>query len=129
MMKTPRYIGAVLTSLILAACQSSTVPLETTAVLVAPTAQVQQQLSAAVAKMLGIANVTLADNALIASSYLAIERVPRTDASGQLLQGRVLEKPNTFRLLIKGQACWLEHVNTGKRMLLVDARCRVSSGV
>ncbi len=127
MMKTPRYIGVVLTCLILAACQASTVPLETTAVLVAPTAQVQQQLSAAVAKMLGVASVTLADNALTASSYLAIERVPRTDASGQLLQGRVLEKPNTFRLLIKGQACWLEHMNTGKRMQLVDARCRVST--
>ncbi len=110
-----------LLALLLCACQT-TPPLLAAAHLYA-TPAAQQQLHAAVLTLLGVSQLTLANNALTNSSYLAIARSPRSNMAGQLLQGRVLERPHTFYLFMHGTDCWLEYVNTGKKLPINAAHC------
>lgn len=110
-----------LSALLLCACQ--TTPPAITGAHLHATPAAQQQLHAAVTALLGVSQLTLVNNALTNSSYLAIARTPRSDLAGQLLQGRVLERPHTFHLFMQGTACWLEHVNTGRRLPINAAHC------
>lgn len=112
---------------LLAACQhappvdpASEVP----AVIVQPTEASRAALAQAVSVALGGVKVTLADFALTQSSELTIERVPRRDPEGRLLDGRGYgEKPIRFKLLKSGADCVLIHEETGRRYKLADTEC------
>ena len=112
--------------LLLAACATArgAQPQDVAAVIVRPTAQSRAALAEAVSISLNGAQVTLADSALTDSSELAIERVPRRDPQGRLLDGRGTgEKPERFRLVKSGADCILVHEQTGRRLRLVDTEC------
>lgn len=116
-----RYFFYLVCSMSVGACQAVTPPVP--ARLLSPGKEVRQQLQDAVARSLGLATVTLADSTLTESSYFSYARTPRRDASGQLLQGRVVEPAHVFRLEIRGQECWLIYQNTRQQTLLKNAEC------
>jgi hypothetical protein len=84
--------------------------------------QVGEELQDTISLMLGT-RVTIASNTLTTSSTFAYARAPRINAQGQLLQGRVIEQPQIFKLMKIGNACWLEHTNSGKKIKLHQAQC------
>jgi hypothetical protein len=43
-----------------------------------------------------------------------------------MLQGRDLEMPQRFQLVLQDGQCWLQHLGSGKRQLLKVARCRLA---
>ena len=106
----------------LAACQTGREP-AVAARLLAPGPEARQELNAATATLLGVSSVDLAENTLIDSSQFAYARTPRRDASGQLLQGRVVEMPHGFRLELRGRQCWLVSQKTAQEVLLRQAKC------
>jgi sirohydrochlorin ferrochelatase len=106
----------------LAACQTGREP-PVAARLLAPGPEARQELNAATATLLGVSSVDLAENTLIDSSQFAYARKPRRDASGQLLQGRVVEVPHSFRLEMRVQECWLVSQKTAQEVLLRQAKC------
>ena len=82
---------------------------------------IQQAITAALGK-----DVLIADDALTKSSLLVIERrIPRT-LEGRVASGRILDPPETFRLVLEGDQCVLLHDRTGESYPLENARCRVS---
>ena len=84
-------------------------------------ADIQQAVAAALGK-----EVLIADDALTKSSLLVIERrIPRT-LDGRVASGRILDAPETFRLVLEGDQCMLVHDRTGESYPLENARCRVS---
>lgn len=85
--------------------------------------EARKELREAVASMLGVSAVALADSTLTDSSQFSFARTPRYDASGQLLQGRVIEQPHIFKLVKRNKACWLIHQNSGKQLRLIHAKC------
>lgn len=111
----------------LGACQALALPEQVPARLSLADGEAQQtaqkELRETVASMLGVSAVSLADNTLTDSSQFSYARTPRYNASGQLLQGRVIEQPHIFKLMIRDQACWLIHQNSGKQALLPHAKC------
>lgn len=106
-----------------AACAVSTAQEEVPAIIAHPTAQSRAELSRAVREMLQNDKVTLADDALTASSSLFIERTPRRDAGGRLLNGRELGRPDLFRLVKQGNRCILVHDNNDTRRRLDAVGC------
>ena len=98
------------------------------AVLVSPTAAVRAELARAVREALHGAPVRLADDALTRDSHLIIERVERRDAAGLPLNGRSLEKPMQFQLLVHDGRCILVHASTGRRWPLPQATCTPIEG-
>jgi hypothetical protein len=94
------------------------------AVLVNPGAQTLQEISQALVALSGFATVTLSESDLTQSSELVIERKHQRDGNGELLQGRDLEMPQRFQLLLQDGQCWLQHLGSGKRQLLQVARCK-----
>ncbi|CAN5775281.1 hypothetical protein BH11PSE12_BH11PSE12_31700 [soil metagenome] len=82
-----------------------------------------QELNEVTARMLGLASVTLAERSLIDSSQFAYARTARYDASGLMLQGRVIESPRIFSLLLREQKCWLLDQKTAQQIWLKHARC------
>ena len=82
---------------------------------------IEQAVAAALGK-----DVLIADDALTESSVLIIERrIPRT-MEGRIGSGRILDPPETFRLVLEGDQCVLVHDRTGESYPLENARCRLS---
>ena len=113
-----------LSVVVLSACQMSAAQTAKPAVLVNSGAPVLQELSQAIVALSGFATVTLSESDLTQSSELVIERKHQRDGNGELLQGRDLEMPQRFQLLLQDGQCWLQHVDSGKRHLLKVARCK-----
>jgi hypothetical protein len=118
--------GAVLT--LLASAAACTSPgargLETAAVLAASDAKVRATLSAAVSEMLQGAQVTLAEDALLHDSWITVERSRPRTADGQLLNGRILERPEQFQLIKEREQCVLVQHSSGRRKVLASLGCR-----
>ena len=112
---------------LLSACQSVNAQPEQDALLLHASPEAQKELTATIAKMLGLKSVLVAAESLTKSSYLPFDRVKLRDQSGLMMQGLETEKPQVFKLVMKGNACWLLHLNSDKRELLVSVQCKANS--
>ena len=93
------------------------------AVLRAPDPAARAELVAAVTRALGAATpVRLADDALVSSSQLIIERAALPDPEGHPADGRVRGRPEHFELRLRDGHCELLHVGGG-RVRLAHATC------
>jgi hypothetical protein len=117
----------------IAACQAEAararadLQVEAPALLVQPDAPARQELRAAVAQMLKLPSVLLADDALTRDNLLVIEKVRPRDARGLPLGGRDFDKPEQFRLFMVDGACVLVRQRTGARTALRAARCAAAA--
>jgi len=68
-------------------------------------------------------DVTLADDALTDSSLLIVERVIPKTMEGSPAQGRTMEMPFQFRLVINGDDCILIDLRDESRHVLQDTSC------
>jgi len=68
-------------------------------------------------------DVTLADDALIDTSVLIIERKISQSIEGSPAQGRNMEMPIQFRLVTEGTNCILVDQRDLSRAVLVDTEC------
>jgi hypothetical protein len=93
------------------------------AVIVNPSDAGRCELARVVRAALG-APVTLADDALTSSSMLIIEPADPRDDSGRPLNGRRLDRPETFELFTRRSRCVLVQMRTGRRWTLRHAACR-----
>jgi hypothetical protein len=109
----------------LSACQMTVAPVAQAAVLTNPGAEVTQEISQAITAMTGFSSVALAAQDLTQSSELVIERKHQKTANGELIQGRDLELPQRFQLVLQNGQCWLVQQKTAQRTLLKKAQCRV----
>jgi hypothetical protein len=112
--------------LVLSACQMTSAQTSQAALLVNPGADVRQELSQAILTLSGFATVSLSETDLTRSSELVIERKHQHDGKGEMLQGRDLEMPQRFQLVLQDGQCWLQHLGSGKRQRLKVARCRLA---
>ncbi len=68
-------------------------------------------------------NVTIADDALTDSSLLIVERSMPKSMDGSPAQGRTMEMPYQFRLVINGDECVLIDQRDDSRHVLQDTSC------
>lgn len=73
---------------------------------------------------LGNVPLTLADSALTQDSVLIVERVPRYDPNGLLINGRDIGMPERFLLFVQNSRCVLVHERTRQQWYLRHARCK-----
>jgi hypothetical protein len=99
--------------------QSDEVP----AVLVQMTSKAQAELRSAVATMLAVPDVTLANDVLLRDSLLVIEKAHPRDARGRQLSGRDYDRPEQFRLIKTGPQCVVVRLKTGERRALRYGHC------
>lgn len=80
------------------------------------------ELQQAVDRATGV-HVLLAENALTDSSVLTLERNQPATMQNPLPQGRITEMPIQFRLVKRGQDCFLIDQRDQTRYLLETTRC------
>lgn len=98
-------------------------PARPLAVLVSPDAATRAELAEVVRRELHAASrVRLADDALISTSELIIERDMPRDAEGRPFDGRERGRPEHFWLRLVNGRCALEHEG-GSSVTLRNARC------
>ena len=93
------------------------------AVLVQPTDASRHALSISVARMLGVTSVAVAQDALLQTSLMVIEKNRPRGADGIQLSGRDYDQPEQFRLIKSGNSCVLVKLRTGAREVLLDTQC------
>ena len=108
--------------LVASGCQTVNTDYDRPARIVNPDADSRAALQAAVNEALGT-EVMLADTALTDSSLLPIERWPAGTMDNPVPQGRILEKPMQFRLVINGSDCTLIDQRDGSRYVLENTSC------
>lgn len=106
----------------LVACQTYSAPEDEPAVLVEPTAETRAELLLVVMNALGTP-VVLAADALTTTSLLTIEPNPPRTLSGRPGDGRRLDRPEQFRLVVSAMGCELVRLSNGDRFELHDANC------
>lgn len=107
-----------------AGCKNVAPDTDQAAVIVNPDATSRAALQAAVNAALRT-DVALAEDALTTSSTLVIERnIPRS-IEGSPAQGRNMELPFQFRLVMNGAECILIDQRDLSRTALADTSCRV----
>jgi len=92
------------------------------ALLVSPSPNTRAELGRIVSEALH-SPVRLADDALVHDSVLIVDRTIPRDAAGIPIDGRVLGKPEHFRLVMHGPSCVVIHERTGKSWTLASATC------
>ena len=119
-MRSSLWLLAVTSGLF--SCQTVATAYDKPARITAPTdasrAALQQTVNAALNT-----NVTLADDALTNSSLLVIERAMPRSMDGSPAQGRTMEMPFQFRLVINGDDCILIDQRDESRHVLQDTSC------
>jgi hypothetical protein len=101
----------------------STFGAQAPALLVQPSDASQQELRATVARMMGVASVSLAKDVFLATSLMVIEKNRPRGADGIQLSGRDFDKPEQFRLLKSGNQCVLVKLSTGAHEVLQKSQC------
>ncbi|MGB5331535.1 MAG: hypothetical protein WBM80_01245 [Woeseiaceae bacterium] len=120
-------LGNVLLSMALwftlSGCQTVNIDNDRPARIVDPDDDSRAALQAAVNEALGT-EVMLADTALTDRSRLTIERWPAGTMDNPVPQGRILEKPIQFRLVINGSDCILIDQRDSARYALENTSCK-----
>ena len=121
-MKIVRALLGTLLWFTLTGCQTVDTDLDQPARIVNADADSRAALQAAVNEALG-KEVMLADNALTNTSLLTIERWPTGTIDNPVPEGRRLDKPIQFRLIINGSDCILIDQRNESRHVLKDTDC------
>lgn len=103
-------------------CQTVATDLDQPARLTNTSDASRNALQSAVNAALGM-EIVLADDALTSTSLLIIERNPRGRIDGAATQGRIMDAPIQFRLVINGTDCLLVDQRDQSRHLLEKAVC------
>lgn len=109
----------------LAACRSWPAERGVPAIVTHPTAASRADLERAVSQAFGGAPVRLARDALTRESVLIVGRAQARDIRGLPLNGRELQRPQHFQLLLRASRCVLLHIETGRARVLAHTRCRM----
>ena len=107
----------------LVGCQTLTASDDLPAWITNPDSSSRAALQAAVNEALNT-DVALADDALTNSSILTIQRNPTDSLEGQPAQGRNMDMPIQFRLVITGGDCVLIDQRDQSRRILQNTTCR-----
>jgi len=119
---TRAFLASLLTATLLASCRAAVRP-EAPALLVDPTPAGNAEIVAAVAAALGGAPVAVAPEALTRSSLLTFEHREPAGIPDRVLTGRDLGRPEQFRLVTDGKACYLVHETGTAHVTLLRAQC------
>ena len=103
-------------------CQTVAQDYDQPARIVEPDAASRAELQRVVNGIFGM-DVPLSDSALTDSSVLTLERNPRAAADYPAAQGRILESPIQFRLVINGADCILIDQRDRSRHVLANTTC------
>lgn len=94
------------------------------ALLLQPDDAARQELRTSVARMMGVASVAVAGDALLHTSLMVIEKNRPRGAGGIQLSGRDYDKPEQFRLFKSDKGCVLVKLSSGARELLRESKCK-----
>ena len=119
-----RAIALAALAVTFAACKNVAPDVDQAAVIVNPDAASRAALQEAVNAALHT-DVTLADDALTETSILIIERKVPQSIEGSPAQGRNMEMPFQFRLVVNGSECILIDQRDLSRTVLADTDCSV----
>ena len=120
-----KFLRAILATLLwfsLTGCQTVKTDLDRPARIVNADADSRAALQSAVNEALG-REVMLADDALTDNSLLTIERWLAGTMENPVPQGRSLEKPIQFRLVVNGSDCILIDQRNESRHILKNTEC------
>lgn len=115
---------ALLTLVLLHACNAHPLAGELPAVLETSTPASRAELVQVISDALNVVSVTLAEDALMKSSELVIEKKLRRNLQGRIGGGRVTDPPEQFKLVIDGSRCVLVRLADDTRYVLKEALCR-----
>ena len=122
-----RWLSGLTLAWLMVGCQMSSAGSWEDALLAAEDAEGRTRASEVIAAAIG-SDVQLASDAFARDSLLTLEHTSPGSLSTPAATGRVMERPEQFRLVRKGSTCALIRVKTEEVLTLEDVRCTVRQG-
>jgi len=116
-------LGALAGALWAAACQTPPTEPPQPALITEMTPETQARIEAVVSEALGGRTIRISDQDLSGSSTLIIEPPSVRSRDGMPIDGRSMEKPDHFDLMLAGTECYLLHRQSGQKYRLDDIGC------
>ena len=104
-------------------CQSAADRTPVPAVLSNTSTEITAELQEAASQLLEGRPVTLGQSAFTRHNSLTLEPAMRNTPLGRLASGRTIDQPDALRLLLRGKQCVLEHINSGRQVVLETTDC------
>jgi hypothetical protein len=106
------------------ACQSSSQSGDVPAIIAEPTIESRAELVRVISSALKIDTVTLLAAAFTNTSGLIVERKRANNLQGRIGNGREMQRPDHFTLVINGAICILLHLESEQRYQLIETVCK-----
>ncbi|MFP6807639.1 MAG: hypothetical protein VB957_10745 [Pseudomonadales bacterium] len=110
--------------LLMTACQSSSQSGDVPAIIAEPTIESRAELVRVISSALKIDTVTLLAAAFTNTSGLIVERKRANNLQGRIGNGREMQRPDHFTLVINGAICILLHLESEQRYQLIETVCK-----
>jgi len=124
MSNSGRTLVATLMSIIsIAGCSSNELRADVPALRTSVTEASKTELEDVLSTAMNGVDVSIADDALTATSTLILERGQPRGNGRSPASGRDYGRPDHFQLVLDGPQCLLVHEETGLRWLLTTTRC------
>lgn len=112
-----------LTGSVLMAQEPEVVAEEIPAVISAYSEETHKEIELTISKALGRGPVLLGPDVFLRNDVIIVERKQRRSIDGGMLQGRSMERPEKFRLVIKESRCVLVHLKSKNYYPLTNLSC------
>ena len=124
MKASPNILLASLCALfLLESCQTTATNSDTPALIVRQTEAGRAELRNTLSGLFGGQEIILADDALTHSSMLVLQHTWKQKPDGQPALGRNVARPFRFRLIKRGDSCFLVDMRDGQGYLLAGTIC------
>ncbi|MCJ8319184.1 MAG: hypothetical protein MJK12_06100 [Colwellia sp.] len=118
-------IGVLFIACAVCGCSSQAKNRALSAVITEPSEASNIELQDAIASLVGQKQILIAKDAFTQNNSLTIERMAHRAQNGQLINGRVIEKPQLFYLVIRDGQCIVKNSESNEEKILQVTKCRV----
>lgn len=121
------WVAMVLSAALLSGCKTMANETPIPALLAQTDSQIITQLETVISKAMDGRKIALAPDSLMDKSYIAINPPSVGRRNGMIIDGRSMERPDHFDLMMAGRTCYLVHRQTGEKYKLKNMPCVAAS--
>jgi hypothetical protein len=80
-----------------------------------------------IARLMRSNAIAVAEDVFMTGSVMVVDNASKTDSLGNPIMGKQLNMPDKFELLIKGDTCFVRHLDSKATESLPDVKCKINN--
>jgi hypothetical protein len=81
-----------------------------------------------IARLMRSNAIAVSEDVFMTGSVMVVDNASKTDSLGSPIMGKQLNMPDKFELLIKGNTCFVRHLDSKATESLPGVKCKINNG-